>query len=198
MTLITVPAPCYHKGDCAGTCPACESEVEFLEKKISNKRSIGKAVLVAGIGLTSIAAMTGTPSKTTIPIDNGIPSLVGDSIVQDEVFGRNPYRMPSFPGGDAALMKFISEHVVYPSEAVKNHIEGKVIVQFIIEPTGKVGEVKVARSVNEDLDREAVRVIKMLPDFSPGYNHIKGESTSIWYTLPVIFKLQGDDSEETE
>ena len=106
--------------------------------------------------------------------------------------------MPSFPGGDAALMRFISEHVVYPAEAYKNHIEGKVIVQFVIDPTGKVGEVRVARSVDEDLDREAVRVMKLLPDFSPGRNAI-GEPINVWYTLPVTFKIpKSEDTQVTE
>lgn len=193
-----VPAPCNHDGDCAGSCPACESEVEYLEKEIARKRSVGKAVLIAGVGLTSLVAMASPLSKTTTPIDNSAPSQVCDTTTRNEVFGNNPHRMPSFPGGDAALMRFISEHVVYPEEAYKNHIEGKVIVQFLIEKTGKVGEVKVARSVNEELDREAVRVIKLLPDFTPGYNHIKHEPMEIWYTLPVTFKIQGEDTEEVE
>ena len=96
--------------------------------------------------------------------------------------------MPSFPGGDAALMKFIKDNMIYPSEALKNKIEGKVIVQFVVTKTGKVGKIKVARSVNKELDQEAVRLIKMLPDFSPGRNNV-GEPVNVWYILPVIFKL---------
>ncbi len=186
-----VPAPCTHKGDCAGTCPACESEVEYLEKEIARRHSLGKAVLIAGIGLTSLTAMaSNTSSNVATASPNSIQSQVSDTTLQNEVFGMNPHRMPSFPGGDAALMRFISEHVVYPEEAYKNGIEGKVIVQFLIEETGKVGEVKVARSVSEELDREAVRVIKLLPDFIPAYNRIKNEPMKIWYTMPVTFKLQ--------
>ncbi len=191
-----VPAPCTHKGDCAGTCPACESEVEYLEKEISRRRAIGKAVILAGVGITSLAAMAGTPSKTVKPLDNGTPSQVRDSIYRNEIFGSAAH-MPSFPGGDAALMRFISEHVVYPEEAYKNNIEGKVVVQFIIEETGKVGEVKVARSVSEELDREAVRVMKLLPDFNPAHNAL-GKPVKVWYTLPVTFKIQGEDIEGVE
>ncbi len=193
-----VPAPCNHKGDCAGTCPACESEVEYLEKEISRRHSLGKAVLIAGIGLTSLTAMAGTSSNAATVSPNSIQSQVCDTTLQNEVFGMNPHRMPSFPGGDAALMRFISEHVVYPEEAYKNGIEGKVVVQFLIEETGKVGEVKVARSVSEELDREAVRVIKLLPDFIPAYNRIKHEPMKIWYTMPVIFKIQESEPEVTE
>ena len=105
----------------------------------------------------------------------------------DEVFHSSGH-MPSFPGGDGALMRFINDNLKYPPEALKNRIEGKVIVQFVVTKTGKVEKVKVARAVNKELDQEAVRLIKMLPDFSPGRNAM-GEPVNVWYTLPVIFKL---------
>ena len=105
----------------------------------------------------------------------------------DEVFHSSGH-MPSFPGGDVALMKFIKDNMIYPPEALKNRIEGKVIIEFVVTKTGKVGKVKVVRSVNKELDQEAVRLIKMLPDFSPGRNNV-GEPVNVWYILPVIFKL---------
>ena len=109
----------------------------------------------------------------------------------DEVFHSSGH-MPSFPGGDGALMRFINDNLKYPPEALKNRIEGKVIVQFVVTKTGKVEKVKVARAVNKELDQEAVRLIKMLPDFSPGRNAM-GEPVNVWYTLPVIFKLQDNN-----
>ncbi len=105
----------------------------------------------------------------------------------DEVF-RSADHMPSFPSGDGALMRFINDNLKYPPEALKNGIEGKVIIQFVVTNSGKVGKVKVVRSVNKELDQEAVRLIKMLPDFSPGRNNV-GEPVNVWYILPVIFKL---------
>lgn len=189
-----VPAPCNHKGDCAGTCPACESEVENLEKEIARRHSLGKAVLIAGIGLSSLTAMAGTSSNDATAFSSGIENQVTRS--DNEVFGSIGH-MPSFPGGDGALMRFLSEHVVYPEEAAKNKIEGKVIVQFIIEKDGSVGEVKVARGVDKELDAEAVRVCKSLPKFSPGRN-ADGEPIKIWYTLPITFKIQESASEVTE
>ena len=189
-----VPAPCNHKGDCAGTCPACESEVENLEKEIARRHSLGKAVLIAGIGLSSLTAMAGTSSNDATAFSSGIENQVTRS--DNEVFGSIGH-MPSFPGGDGALMRFLSEHVVYPEEAAKNKIEGKVIVQFIIEKDGSVGEVKVARGVDKELDAEAVRVCKLLPKFSPGRN-ADGEPIKIWYTLPITFKIQESAPEVTE
>ena len=189
-----VPAPCTHNGDCAGTCPACESEVEYLEKEIARRHSLGKAVLIAGIGLSSLTAMAGTSSNDATAFSSGIENQVTRS--DNEVFGSSGH-MPSFPGGNRALMRFLSEHVVYPEEAAKNHIEGKVIVQFIIEKDGSVGEVKVARGVDKELDAEAVRVCKSLPKFSPGRN-ADGEPIKIWYTLPITFKIQESAPEVTE
>ncbi len=192
-----VPAPCTHKGDCAGTCPACESEVEYLEKEIARRHSLGKAVLIAGIGLTSLTTMAGSTSRnTSLASSNGIQSQVCDTTRQNEVFGSSGH-MPSFPGGNAALLRFLSEHVVYPEEAAKNKIEGKVIVQFIVEKDGSVGEVKVVRGVDKELDAEAVRVCKSLPKFSPGRNAY-GEPQRVWYTMPITFKIQESAPEVTE
>jgi protein TonB len=98
-------------------------------------------------------------------------------------------QMPQFPGGDAALMKYLSSHIQYPAMAAENNVQGKVILQFVVEKDGRVGEVKVARSVDKDLDKEAIRVVKSLPKFTPGRQN--GQAVRVWYTLPVTFKLQG-------
>ena len=73
--------------------------------------------------------------------------------------------------------------------AAESNIQGRVVVQFVVDKTGKVGEVTVIRSVDKELDREAVRVCKSLPKFVPGRQN--GQPVSVWYTLPVTFKLQG-------
>lgn len=107
----------------------------------------------------------------------------------EEVF-KSAAHMPSFPGGDAALMNHINKNIRYPQVAQDNGVQGKVIVQFVVEKDGRVGDVKVARGVDKDLDREAVRVCKTLPKFSPGRNAV-GDPVRVWYTLPITFKLQG-------
>ena len=108
--------------------------------------------------------------------------------VVEEVF-RSVEQMPQFPGGEAALMKYLQSHINYPPMAAENNVQGKVVVQFVVDKTGRVGEVKVVRSVDKDLDREAARVCKSLPKFTPGRQN--GHPVSVWYTLPVFFKLQG-------
>ena len=98
-------------------------------------------------------------------------------------------QMPQFPGGESALMKFLSSHINYPPMAAENNVQGKVIVQFVVDKTGKVGEVKIVRSVDKDLDHEAIRVCQALPKFTPGRQN--GRPVSVWFTLPIQFKLQG-------
>lgn len=98
-------------------------------------------------------------------------------------------QMPQFPGGDTELMKHIQKNLKYPPVAMENNIQGRVVVQFVVTKTGKVGEVKVVRGKDPDLDKEAVRVVKTLPDFIPG--KMNGQAVNVWYTLPITFKLQG-------
>ena len=191
------PTPCHHKGECLGTCPACESEMRYLERELDRKRRLGKAALVAGVSMavTSLSAVAGnSPSNETM--NYNAPSQVCDTTKRVEFVG-SVEQQPRFRGGEQALMKYLQENVVYPPEAIKDSIQGRVVVQFIVERTGEVGEVKVVRSVHELLDAEAVRVIKTLPKFSPG--HLNGQAVSMWYTLPVTFKLQDKkESESTE
>ena len=108
--------------------------------------------------------------------------------VKEEIF-RSVEQMPQFPGGEAALMKYLQSHINYPPMAAENNVQGRVVVQFVVDKSGRVGEVKVVRSVDKDLDKEAVRVCKSLPKFTPGRQN--GQAVSVWYTLPVTFKLQG-------
>lgn len=97
-------------------------------------------------------------------------------------------QMAQFPGGEAALMQFISENVKYPAVAAKKREHGRVLVQFVIDEDGEIGEAKVVRSVSKELDAEALRVVKLLPKFIPARN--AGKNVAVHYTLPISFKLQ--------
>ena len=96
---------------------------------------------------------------------------------------RSVEQMPRFPGGEAALMKYVKSHIHYPPQA--NGVQGHVVVQFVVDKTGKVGEVKVVHSLDKYLDNEAVRICKSLPRFTPGRQ--KGQAVPVWYTLPITF-----------
>ena len=97
-------------------------------------------------------------------------------------------QMPTFPGGDAALMKYLAENIKYPVSAQKAKEQGRVVVQFIVEKDGAVTSVKTVRSVAPALDAEAVRVIKAMPKWTPGRQG--GQPVRVNYNVPVSFRLQ--------
>lgn len=97
-------------------------------------------------------------------------------------------QMPEFPGGERALFEFINRSLIYPIEAQRLGIQGKVIIRFVVEKTGSIDKVEVIRGVNPDLDAEAMRVVKRLPKWKPGIQD--GETVSVWYTLPITYRLQ--------
>ena len=97
-------------------------------------------------------------------------------------------QMPSFPGGDAELMKFLSTHIKYPVVDEENGIQGRVIATFVVERDGSISDVKVIKSVDPSLDKEAIRVLKSMPKWIPGKQN--GSAVRVKYTVPVTFKLQ--------
>lgn len=106
---------------------------------------------------------------------------------KDEVF-MVVEKMPEFPGGIQELMSFLSKNSKYPASAMAKNVQGRVIVQFVVEKDGTPTEFKVIRSVNPDLDAEALRVLGEMPKWKPGMQ--KGQAVRVKYTLPVTFKLQ--------
>lgn len=148
--------------------------------------------LLAFANPKSVAAVTNQQAKVTPTSqavkENTKAQVLDESAPQSKKVYNSVEQMPEFPGGAAGLMRYLQENIKYPPEAAKNNIEGRVIVQFIIDKTGQVGEVKVVRPISEELDAEAVRVVKNLPKFEPGRQD--GEAVSVWYTLPIVFKLQ--------
>ena len=96
--------------------------------------------------------------------------------------------MPSFPGGNVALMSYLNGNTKYPVVAQENGVQGKVIISFVVERDGSISDVKVARSVDPSLDREAQRVVKSMPRWTPGKQN--GQTVRVKYTVPVVFRLQ--------
>lgn len=97
-------------------------------------------------------------------------------------------QMPSFPGGDQALRKFLATEVKYPVIAQENGIQGRVFVKFVIGKDGSVSDVQVARPFDPNLDKEAVRVVKSMPKWTPGKQ--RGKPVRVSYTVPINFVLQ--------
>lgn len=96
--------------------------------------------------------------------------------------------MPEFPGGEAALRAFIAKSINYPVIAQENGIQGKVYVTFVVDKDGGISEAKVARGVDPSLDKEALRVVNMLPKWKPGKQ--RGKPVRVSYTVPISFVLQ--------
>ena len=96
--------------------------------------------------------------------------------------------MPTFPGGDVALLKYIGEHTQYPEVAKENNIQGRVIIRFCVTAKGGVSQVSVLKGVDPELDKEAIRVVNTLPPFKPGKQG--GKPVPVWYMVPITFTLK--------
>lgn len=96
--------------------------------------------------------------------------------------------MPMFPGGPSAIFDYLSKNIVYPTTAEENGVQGRVILSFVIDSDGSINDVKVQKSVDPSLDKEAIRIVESMPHWIPGKE--KGKNVKVKYTIPVTFKLQ--------
>lgn len=101
-----------------------------------------------------------------------------------------PEVMPVFQGGDEKLWEFIAKNIRYPENAAINNVQGRVVVQFVVEKDGSVGEIKILRSPDDELSAEAIRLVKTFPKFTPG--KMNGEPVRVWFSLPLTFRLSSD------
>ena len=97
-------------------------------------------------------------------------------------------QMPSFPGGSQKLKEFIEENLRYPKELEESCVQGRVIVRFIVERNGKLSNVKVVKSVHPVLDKEALRIVKLMPRWIPGRQN--GITVRVKFYIPIIFRLK--------
>ena len=110
-------------------------------------------------------------------------------VVDDQVYNMAMVeQQPEFPGGQQAMYKWLGDHINYPPVAAEEGVQGKVIVEFVVSKTGAVENVRVLRGRHPALDKEAIRVVKAMPNWNPGRNN--GNPVKVTYTLPVTFKLQ--------
>lgn len=147
------------------------------------------ALLVAGnISCSQDASQTEDAKEEVVaPVSPEAKEAPADSTAKEEVF-MVAEQMPEFPGGMKELLKFLQDNLKYPENAMKNNVQGWVIVQFVVEKDGTLTEFKVARSVDPDLDAEALRVLQTMPKWKPGMQ--RGKIVRVKFTVPVSFKLQ--------
>ncbi len=123
------------------------------------------------------------------------PSEVLVTPQEDPVF-KTVEVMPKYPGGQEALIKYMSTNVKYPENARKNGIQGTVFVSFIVKKDGTVSDARILRGVDEELDKEALRVVNEMPNWNPGKE--KGKPVNVQFNLPVAFKLNGEKEKPSQ
>ncbi|WP_290448215.1 energy transducer TonB [uncultured Muribaculum sp.] len=140
------------------------------------------------------ASMIGQVDVTEGVEDLNKTRIIDQVIVEEKPVEEITYNVatveqqPEFPGGVQAMYKWLSEHINYPAVAAEEGISGRVIIEFVVSKTGAIENVKIARGRHPALDKEALRVVKAMPNWNPGRNN--GVAVKVTYTLPVQFKLQ--------
>lgn len=187
------PEECHFKGECRGTCPKCEQEVKDLEYELRLRQMAGTAIKVAGVaaGIVAMTACSDGKIQRTVS-DNAKqwraavikPTADPDS---SKIFGAAE-EMPSFPGGEKALMQYIKDNTYYPKEMCEGAAQGRVMVGFVINEDGSISDVKVLRSLTPECDEVAVKIVKGMPKWNPGKQNGKAVKTK--YTVPVSFRTE--------
>jgi TonB family protein len=149
-----------------------KTRIKMMKMKTENKYAVVKQLVV--LPLLAVLVMGDPVSES----DKFSP----DALVSDKVITK-----PEFPGGEAALNRFIEKSISYPGIALENGISGKVYVSFTIDKTGSVKDARIEKGVDASLDREALRVVNSLPKWKPG--RVDGEIVETGYTVPVNFEL---------
>jgi TonB family protein len=150
-------------------------------------------MVVVGYASNGVGAPSSDSDKKVVAVVD-IPKV--KETPQEKVIFQVVEEMPEFPGGMAEAMKFLAKNIKYPVAAQQAKIEGRVIVQFVIERDGSVSDVKVMRGVNPELDAEAIRVVSMMPKWIPGKQ--RGKAVAVKYTMPIMFRLQTPEPKKEE
>ncbi len=170
---------------------------QSLKKRIRmmtmNKSSRWKTLRALAVVPVIALALLAFANPTTETADELVVVAYNQPEVSQEVY-ESVEQMPEFPGGMEAMMKFLQMNIQYPANAAKNNVEGRVVLQFVIEKDGQIGDIKIARSVDPELDAEALRVVKSMPNFIPGRHN--GKAVAVWYNIPISFKLQGEPQKQ--
>ena len=171
--------------------PDLKSAVKFTVPKIVDEKEVtdenalkSQEELTKSTASISLADVKGSATGTVDIAD--VKANVTQEV--DEKVYTVIEQMPQFPGGESELLGYISKNLKYPVIAQENGIQGKVIVRFVVTKNGSVDKVEVVRQLDPACDKEAMRVIRSLPKFIPGKQN--GVNVSVWYTLPITFKLE--------
>lgn len=180
--LVQAPPPPPLKSSIKFTAPVIKKDEEVSEEEeIKSQEELTESKVTI-----SIADVQGNDEENGQDIAD-FKEAIKPVVEEDNQVLEVVEQMPTFPGGPKALMQYISENIKYPTIAQENGIQGRVVVRFVVKKDGSVGEVQILRGVDAALDKEAVRVVKSIPNFIPGKQN--GHAVNVWFTLPVAFKL---------
>ena len=152
-----------------------EKQVKNTDEVLENEAALGAVDITEG---------TNDLNKVIVKEEVIVAPVVEDEPVSIAMVEQKP----EFPGGEAAMYKWLGDNIVYPSAASEEGVQGRVVVEFVVGKDGSITNVRVVRPRHPALDKEALRVVKAMPNWVPGRNN--GQPVKVTYTLPVTFKLQ--------
>jgi len=171
-----------------------KKRIFMMNKKQTSRLSIWKYALMLPV-IVLLLFLNSTFQTKAEPVNEMNTAQQTPDKTQDEPVlkdGRQIFShvevMPKYPGGEAALLKFLADNIAYPKEAAEKGIQGRIVVRFVVTPDGSIEDVEVIQSVDPLCDNEAVRVVKAMPKWTPGKQG--GKSVYVYYTLPVVFRLE--------
>lgn len=164
--------------------PADAPQVAEILDIVDNNTEIEETKIESSEATTS--AISGPVGHATGPVVAG-PVVTEEASDEGEIF-QVVEEMPSFPGGEEALMNYLSKNIKYPSIALENNIQGRVMISFVVNKDGSIVEPQVIKPVDASLDKEALRVVKAMPKWKPGRQ--RGKAVRVKYTVPVLFRIR--------
>lgn len=164
--------------------PAEAPKVAEILEIVDNNTELEETEIATSEATT--AAISGPTGHYTGPVVSG-PVVTQEGSDEGEIF-QVVEQMPSFPGGEEALSKFLSSNIKYPSMALENNIQGRVVLTFVVNKDGSIVDPEIIKPVDPSLDKEAIRVVKAMPKWTPGKQ--RGKPVRVKYTLPVLFRIR--------
>lgn len=190
-----IPEENIIKQETAPPPPPLKSTVQFVPPKITKDEEVTEDKMIGQEEVQetkiqiSVADVKGTDDKHGVDIAE---LREHKQIVQEKPVEEKPFytveQMPSFPGGESEMNKFISDNLKYPIVAQESGISGRVTIRFVVTKTGEISDVTVVRGIDPSCDKEAMRVVKAMPKWIPGKQN--GLNVPVYFTLPILFKLK--------
>lgn len=177
-----------------------KQRIIMMQKKSSLRHGLLRSLALIPVGLAVFAlassSLLATPAESLMPLKlaavdqkeepQKVEVTTDENETETVVFTAE--KAPEFPGGEMEMFSYLAKNVRYPKECAEKKIQGRVSVRFVVKKDGSIGEVKVVKSADPQLDAEAVRVVKSFPKFTPG--KMNGQPVNVWYSLPITFKLK--------